>query len=218
MVTALLERDTAAAPSGASHWQASLLAGGEPAFDPTFPGVERRRLEHAAWVDHRANWVDGADVLFERVLDLAPFGSRTVEMYGEKVVEPRLTARFPVEEPPSGLQLLTDIGRALSRRYGVEFTSIGCNLYRHGRDSVAWHGDRIARDLPVSTIAIVSLGERRPFRLRSRSGGRAVGYVLGRGDLLVMGGTCQRTWQHAVPKVAQAGPRISVTFRHHYDT
>ncbi len=62
-------------------------------------------------------------------------------------------------------------------------------------------------------MAIVSIGERRPFRLRPKGGGPSIGYDLGRGDLLVMGGTCQRTWDHGVPKVARAGPRMSLTFR-----
>jgi alkylated DNA repair dioxygenase AlkB len=198
-------------------WQASLLGGGEPAFDATFPGIERHRLAHGAWVDHSPGWLAGSDSVFERVLARAPWGRRAVEMYGERVIEPRLTARFPVSDPPVDLHVLSDVGAALSHRYAVGFASIGCNLYRDGHDSVAWHGDRIARDRPTATIAIVSLGERRPFRLRPRGGGRSVGFELGRGDLLVMGGTCQRTWQHTVPKVAEAGPRISVTYRHHYD-
>ncbi|MBW3663844.1 MAG: alpha-ketoglutarate-dependent dioxygenase AlkB [Actinobacteria bacterium] len=162
-------------------------------------------------------WLAGSDVLFERVLARAPWDRRTVEMYGERVIEPRLTARFPVSDPPTELHVLSKVGAALSARYAVGFVSIGCNLYRDGRDSVAWHGDRIGRDRPTATIAIVSLGERRPFRLRPRGGGRSVGFELGRGDLLVMGGTCQRTWQHTVPKVSDTGPRISVTYRHRYD-
>lgn len=221
MNTSLLDR---AAPGSATPiavelggWQASLLGGGEPAFDATFPGIERHGLAHGAWVDHHPGWLAGADVLFERVVAQAPWGRRTVEMYGERVIEPRLTARFGADDPPAGLELLTEVGAALSARYAVGFVSIGCNLYRDGRDSVAWHGDRIARDRPTATIAIVSLGERRPFRLRPRGGGRSVGFELGRGDLLVMGGTCQRTWQHTVPKVADTGPRISVTYRHRYD-
>ena len=100
----------------------------------------------------------------------------------------------------------------------MRFRSVGLNLYRDGNDSVAWHGDRIARDRARATIAIVSLGEPRPFRLRPKGsdGTRAtsVTYAAGNGDLLVMGGSCQRTWQHSVPKVRRAGPRISVTFRH----
>ncbi len=62
-------------------------------------------------------------------------------------------------------------------------------------------------------MAIVSLGEPRPFRLRPTGGGASVGFELGAGDLLVMGGTCQRTWQHSVPKARHAGPRLSLSFR-----
>jgi alkylated DNA repair dioxygenase AlkB len=93
---------------------------------------------------------------------------------------------------------------------------ITCNLYRDGNDSVAWHGDRIARDLPQATVAVVSLGEPRPFRLRPRGGGSSLSWPAGRGDLIVMGGSCQRTCDHGVPKVAAAGPRIAVMFRHAY--
>jgi alkylated DNA repair dioxygenase AlkB len=93
---------------------------------------------------------------------------------------------------------------------------ITCNLYRDGNDSVAWHGDRIARDLPQATVAVVSLGEPRPFRLRPRGGGSSLSWPAGRGDLIVMGGSCQRTCDHSVPKVASAGPRIAVMFRHAY--
>jgi alkylated DNA repair dioxygenase AlkB len=114
--------------------------------------------------------------------------------------------------------VVREAGEHLSRRYGVRFVTLGANLYRHGRDSVAWHGDRIARDLPSATIAIVSVGSPRPFRLRPRGGGAGLGFALGHGDLLVMGGSCQRTHQHTVPKVVDAGPRISLTFRHAYPT
>jgi alkylated DNA repair dioxygenase AlkB len=106
---------------------------------------------------------------------------------------------------------------ALSERYEVEFTSVRANLYRDGRDSVAWHGDRVARDLPNAFVAIVSLGGRRRFLLRPKGGGRSVRFDPGPGDLLVMGGSCQRDWQHTVPKVAAAQPRISLTFRHAYE-
>jgi alkylated DNA repair dioxygenase AlkB len=106
---------------------------------------------------------------------------------------------------------------ALSERYSVQFTQIGTNLYRDGSDSVAWHGDRIARTLPEATVALISLGEPRPFKLRPKGGGTAISFLPDRGDLLVMGGSCQRTWDHAVPKVQRAGPRMSVQFRHAYD-
>ena len=103
----------------------------------------------------------------------------------------------------------------LSHRYGVELTSMGMNLYRDGRDSVAWHGDRIARNIERPIVALVSLGHPRKFLLRPKGGGHSRAFELGRGDLLVTGGKCQRLWQHSVPKVSAAvGPRISLAFRH----
>jgi alkylated DNA repair dioxygenase AlkB len=80
---------------------------------------------------------------------------------------------------------------------------------------VAWHGDTIGRGMTEDTmVAIVSLGAPRSLLLRRRGGGRALRHELGHGDLLVMGGSCQRTWEHAVPKTTRAaGPRISVQFR-----
>ena len=63
-------------------------------------------------------------------------------------------------------------------------------------------------------VAIVSLGARRRLLLRPNSGGPALRFDVGMGDLLVMGGSCQRTWQHAVPKTSRTlAPRISVQFR-----
>jgi alkylated DNA repair dioxygenase AlkB len=63
-------------------------------------------------------------------------------------------------------------------------------------------------------VAIVSLGERRVLRMRPKGGGPSLAFALHNGDLLVMGGTSQRTWEHSVPKTAQSGPRLSVQFRH----
>ena len=62
-------------------------------------------------------------------------------------------------------------------------------------------------------VAIVSFGDPRRLALRPRGGGESLSFEMGHGDLVVMGGSCQRTWEHAVPKVAHAGPRISVQFR-----
>jgi alkylated DNA repair dioxygenase AlkB len=197
-------------------WQPSLLAAGEPSVDGAFGGLVRHELADGAWVDHRPGWLGGADEVHAVALATLPWGRRSERMYGEVRLQPRLTAACALAELPEELEVLREAGRRLSARYGVRFERLGANLYRHGRDSVAWHGDRVARDLPTATIAIVSVGAPRPFRLRPRAGGSSVGFALGHGDLLVMGGTCQRTWRHAVPKVAQAGPRISLTFRHAY--
>lgn len=197
-------------------WQPSLLDGGAVGFDDTFAGVARQELADGAWVDHRPGWCRGADELFARLLEQTPWQGRTVQMYDRAVVEPRLTHRWVLDEgppPPDGLAEMAD---ALSARYGIRFTQVGTNLYRDGTDSVAWHGDRVARELPEAVVALVSLGASRPFRLRPTGGGPSVAYRPGPGDLLVMGGSCQRTWQHSVPRSRGAAPRISVQFRHAY--
>jgi alkylated DNA repair dioxygenase AlkB len=194
------------------EWQASLFAGGEPAYDPDLSGLVRHELSPDAWVDHVPAWVRGANELFAAVLSASEWESHTVHMYDRVVTEPRLRARWTGRPPEFG-----DLRDALSARYGVEFVSIGLNLYRDGRDSVAWHGDRVARELTQAVVAIVSLGGRRRFLLRPKGGGSSRSFTVDAGDLLVMGGSCQRTWDHCVPKVAAASPRVSVTFRHAYD-
>jgi alkylated DNA repair dioxygenase AlkB len=137
-------------------------------------------------------------------------------MYDRVVPEPRLTHRWRLDDGPGPPAELCEMARVLSERYGVAFTQVGVNLYRDGADSVAWHGDRVARDLPEAIVALVSLGAVRPFRLRPTGGGASIAYLPGPGDLLVMGGSCQRTWQHSVPKTRSVGPRISIQFRHAY--
>ena len=192
-------------------WQPSLLDGVRVDVDV---GGTRRHLGAGAWVDLVPAWYPDAAALFARLLADTPWsGPRQVRMYDRVVAEPRLTHRWPLAEAPADLAAMA---RALSTRCGVEFTQVGANLYRDGADSVAWHGDRVARELPSATVALVSLGAVRPFRLRPASGGPSRTVTPGPGDLLVMGGTCQRTWQHSVPKTRGVGPRISVQFRHAY--
>lgn len=209
-------------------WQPSLLDAGPVEADASFAGLRRRELAGGAWVDHVPGWCRGADALFERLLADVPWQGRDVRMYDRIVTEPRLTHSWVLGEDPGAAEPPTDrrpdrwselvgMARLLGGRYGVAFAQVGVNLYRDGTDSVAWHGDRVARDLPEAAVALVSLGATRPFRLRPRGGGPSVGYLPERGDLLVLGGSCQRTWEHSVPKVRAAGPRISVQFRHAYD-
>ncbi|MDQ6697934.1 MAG: alpha-ketoglutarate-dependent dioxygenase AlkB [Actinomycetota bacterium] len=192
-------------------WQASLLSEGAPAVDAQFSGLVRHELDSGAWVDHCAGWLSGANDLIEELLTNAGWQGHDRVMYGERVLEPRLRASYDALAP---VDVVQDAARLLSARYGVAFDSVGLNLYRNGRDSVAWHGDRIPRDLAEPLVATLTLGERRRFLLRPKGGGRSIDFSPASGDLIVMGGTAQRTWQHSVPKVAAAGPRISVTFRH----
>jgi alkylated DNA repair dioxygenase AlkB len=133
------------------------------------------------------------------------------KMYDRMVDVPRLYATIPRDGP--GHPSLFEMRRALDRRYATTFEHVSLALYRDGRDSVAWHGDQVARKLPEALVATVSVGAPRRFLLRPYGGGRSFGYSLGWGDLVVMGGSCQRTYQHAVPKVARAEPRIAIMFR-----
>jgi alkylated DNA repair dioxygenase AlkB len=198
-------------------WQASLFDAAAPRVDAGFSGVRRHRLDETAWVDHASGWLSGSDQLFAWLLERAPWERTQQELYGRVVDTPRLVAHWPYE--PGRVELpepLEAIRAALQHRYERCFDSVSANLYRDGRDSVAWHGDRIARQVVDPLVATVSLGHPRRFLMRPRGGRAELALTLGRGDLVVMGGTSQRTWQHAVPKVASAGPRISIAVRHSY--
>lgn len=187
------------------------------------PGAVRRtRLEHGAWIDLRPGWVTGSDELFSR---LALGGSAGVAWRGERrqmwdreVATPRLLRFYAADETlpdPVLEQAREDLDAYYLPELGEPFATAGMCLYRDGRDSVAWHGDRHGRSSTQDTmVAIVSLGAPRALLLRPRGGGTSIRFVLGHGDLLVMGGSCQRTWDHCVPKTSQpVGPRISVQFR-----
>jgi alkylated DNA repair dioxygenase AlkB len=196
--------------------QGSLFDGGEPVVDATFTGLRRIDLDERSWVDYEPGWLAGSDELFAELLATGRFGQRTVKMYDRTVPEPRLTAGWSTEVDASDVPVaLQEIAGTLSLRYDVAFDRIWVNLYRDGRDSVAWHGDRIGRGRCEDTmVAIVSLGTPRRLLLRPAGGGSTLRFTLGHGDLLVMGGSCQRTWEHCVPKTGRpVGPRISVQFR-----
>jgi alkylated DNA repair dioxygenase AlkB len=196
-------------------WQASLFGLTDPTIDPTFAAVERIALDDTSWVDHLPLWLSGADLVFGELVARLPWRHREVVMYDRVVPEPRLTSWWSEGDGgPEPLPVLADIRRALSDRYDKHFDSIGCNYYRDGNDSVAWHGDTVRKVYVDPLVAIVSVGSPRPFQLRPRGGGHARSFDLGLGDLLVMGGACQHDWEHSVPKVRHAGPRLSITFRH----
>jgi alkylated DNA repair dioxygenase AlkB len=191
--------------------QRSLFGGGAPSIDAQFRRMHRIELDRAAWVDHCPGWVQGHQQLCDVLAAGTRWQHQRMEIYDRTLDVPRLVAALP--EDGAGHPLLAEMMRALDARYGVSFTRIGLALYRDGNDSVAWHGDRVARELPEAIVATVSLGEPRRFLLRPAEGGPARAFALGWGDLIVMGGSCQRTWRHSVPKVARAQPRITVMFR-----
>ncbi len=200
------------------RFQPTLFDSAAPSFDRSFGGVRRIELDAESWIDVAPGWVSGSDALFEELLRTRRWGRRKRRLYDREVEEPRLTAPWSAASGvPLEPAIVDEMRRALSRRYGVELDSAGFNLYRDGADGVAWHGDRIEKRVAEPIVALVSLGEPRRFLLRRKGAGRPLAFALGRGDLLVTGGRTQRTWQHSVPKVARAGPRISIAFRHGLD-
>lgn len=190
-------------------FQPSLLAVDEPQFDPSLDGACRRFLGAGAWVDVVPGWVSGADSLFLEILETAPWKAFERPMYDRVVDVPRLETRMWHDRP----RLLERMARCLGVRYGVRLPAISANLYRDGGDSVAWHGDRIGAKRADAVVAILSLGATRTLLMRPDGGGTSTAFAMHSGDLLVQGGTCQRTFEHSVPKRADAGPRISVMFR-----
>lgn len=199
-------------------FQSTLFAApAHASLETALAGLERHPLAHGAWVDVCRSWLPDADDVMATLVAQVPWRAEKRQMYDRLVDVPRLVHTYMIgEELPH--PALTEAREALSAHYAEElgepFRTAGCCYYRDGRDSVAWHGDTIGRGSSHDTmVAIVSVGDPRRLLLRPRGGGESLAFELGHGDLLVMGGSCQRTWEHAVPKVAHAGPRLSVQFR-----
>lgn len=191
--------------------QQTLFGCGTVGFDPELKGVRRLELSGGAWVEHQPSWLEGHEGVFGELQQSASWQQQRRKMYEREVDVPRLVARAPLESPVGGL--LARLAAQLTQRYQRPFTNISVAQYRDGRDSVAFHGDKVGRLANDCVIATVSVGARRRFLLKPSSGGTSLGFELGWGDLFVMGGACQRAWQHAVPKCAHADPRISIMFR-----
>jgi len=222
--------------------QCGLFGTGTPriaaTLDDSLRGVTRIELTDGAWLEHLPGWLEGHERVFHELTREVTWKSERRRMYEHEVDVPRLTARAPAGGPI--LALLRELSGALSERYRCllgsrelgsrelgsrelgsreeglsEGRSPGIALaqYRDGRDSVAFHGDRVGRNAAESIVATVSVGAPRRFLMKPNAGGPSLSWALGWGDLFVMGGTCQRTWQHAVPKCAHAQPRISIIFR-----
>ncbi len=204
-------------------FQPSLLdaapdGGGRVGVGPLAGRVRRTLLTRGAWVDVLPGWFEGADSVFAELLDAVPWRAERRPMYDNVVSVPRLLHTYGVGEALPHAAL-TEARDALSAYYepelGEPFVTAGCCYYRDGQDSVAWHGDNIGRGRAHDTmVAIVSFGSPRKLQLRPVGGHTEITHALGHGDLIVMGGSCQRTWEHAVPKTTRpVGPRISVQFR-----
>ncbi len=199
--------------AGGVSVQIALFGGRPPALDPELGGVVRHDLGSGAFVDHLPGWIRGDDTLFDHLRATMAWKATERPMYERVVAVPRLLSSVPADGP--GHPVLAEAVRALSRRYGRPVDRVTMALYRGGDDSVAFHSDRVGEErLDDSVVAIVSLRGPRRLRLKSKSpGGPNLAFDLGHGGLLVMGGSCQRHFEHGVPKVASAPPRMSLMFR-----
>jgi alkylated DNA repair dioxygenase AlkB len=193
--------------------QPSLFAETEPVADAGFASLERLDLDPESWLDYAPGWLAGDARLYDALVREVEWSQPEVRMYDRMVKTPRLVGQVDASAHP----VMPDLIEVLSERYGIRLDRVSAGWYRTGIDSVAWHGDRIARDMPHSIVATVSLGGPRRFLIRPMGGGQSMGFDLGRGDLVVMGGACQRLWEHTIPKTAAAPPRIALMFRHSYD-
>ena len=171
-----------------------------------------------------------AAALLALLTDTVAWEQRSIRLFGQLVPQPRLTAWYGDADaryaysglrwvPRPWLPALADLRRRVEVATGTAFNSVLLNLYRNGQDSMGWHADDEPELGPAPTIASLSLGATRRFRLRPRPGGPAVdvpplGLDLPAGSLLLMRPPTQAHWQHALPKTARpTGPRLNLTFR-----
>lgn len=133
-------------------------------------------------------------------------------MFTRVVEEPRLTAELEIiaDAPFPDISAMAEL---FAERYCVQYESVWMNLYRDQNDSTAWHGDWGSCKRDICVVPVVSFGAARRFFIRHKDGGKSHVFIVNSGDLIVMGGRCQKDWVHAVPKeTVRTGPRISINF------
>jgi alkylated DNA repair dioxygenase AlkB len=183
---------------------------------------ERTQLSPDSWFELSTGFVSNPSTWFDTMYSAVQWEQGEVFRYERYVPEKRLGAT--VRSADFTLTRQTELH--LESRFKVRMSGVSAILYRDGDDHQGLHSDRQLRWLDDTLIAIVVLGERRPFVFRQRSGdasfvdrtpaGSAPGDVVvqpGDGDLLVMGGACQREFLHSVPGADTPRPRISLTWR-----
>ena len=149
--------------------QGSLFGIAGVAFDERFATLQRMQLDADAWIDYASMWLHGDVEILDAIAQGAPWEQPMVRMYDREVVTPRLVAQID----PSLHPVIPDLIDVLSDRYGVRLDRVSAGWYRNGDDSVAFHGDRIARDLTEAIVATVARGEPRRFLIRPKASGES---------------------------------------------
>ncbi len=164
---------------------------------------------------------------FAALHEEVPWRHEPITLWGRQFLQPRLTAWYGdagADYTYSGLSMaplawsprLAAIKAAVESACERRFNSVLLNLYRDERDSVGWHSDDEAELGQHPFIASLSLGESRVFKMKHklRKQEKPVSLELGNGSLLVMAGSTQQFWLHAVEKERRPrGARINLTFR-----
>ena len=193
--------------------QRSLFASGDPAIDRD-ASWHRVDLGGGSWVDLARGYLRGADTLLDELIARVAWRSGRRPMYDRIVDDPRLSYRFGAGEPaphPELARVRAELTRATACR------SASSRSTSSATGATAWRSTATGSfgELDDTIVAILTLGACRPFRIRpsASAGARSRDLAPASGDLLVMGGTCQREWEHGVPKIARAGPRVSAMWR-----
>ena len=169
-------------------------------------------------ITYTPQFVDAAtaQAWFAELRSAVNWRSETRLMYEREIDVPRLMGSFRLDSPAGNTPAcIVDAAARVSQHLGVPFNSVGLNLYRDGRDSVAPHNDRLKEICEGAPIALLSLGATRRMTVRAKAAPPRVMHVdLESGSLFVMDYATQLHYTHAIPKTtAVVGERISLAFR-----
>lgn len=166
-----------------------------------------------------------ADLLYDKLNHEIDWQQGSIFIFGNEHVIPRLQAWYSatgIDYRYSGktlqhqelLPTINHLRTLLEKTLQSPFNGVLCNFYRNGDDHMGWHSDDEDSLGANPLIASLSFGAERDFVLRSKITGEKIEIQLGHGSLLVMSGSCQHHWQHALPKRKRVTePRINLTFR-----
>lgn len=162
-----------------------------------------------------------SDIYYKTLLNQTNWREYEMDIFDKTVKAPRMISWFEdTINAGESVQNLTpeliSIRQKVEKETNLNFNAVLLNLYRNGKDGVAWHSDHTEKSGINPIIASVSFGETRMFRLRHkfRKDVPQIEIPLHHGSFLLMAGTTNSFWQHQVPKTAkEILPRINLTFR-----